>query len=781
MINLHEKFYNLSADPFRLSSDYLFSFAHKSYTNAIGYLKFALHSEEGFIVITGKPGTGKTTLINEVVSQLDPREVEVATLVTTAYEAEDLLHMIASAFDLKPDASKKSNVLLEIERFLRKKHAEGKRVLLIVDEAQGLKRDAVEELRLLSNLQIDGKPLLQTFLIGQEEFRSVIELPEFEQLRQRVIASSHLEALSETETFEYVTHRLEHAGWKGDPSITKGVVLLVHHFSGGVPRIINLICGRLLFHGCMEEKHALNVEDMKSVLNELSEELLVIDSAHDLSEIADRLVAAEQEYIEPSLPHKEPLEVENEHARLGEEVESAQLNSSCTDRVEGVAEEALYVLHGNALKKASDPEWGATQNNVTEMKFPEEQTVLREVDSSPVSNGSDDEQPLAPQNDDTGSHEGDRHEAHRENSGKAGGRSSWLAVAISGSLVAVLLVLFYLYQQDAIVDQVSKVETKTLEKPPVAVEQNDVEKLPASNTLERRIQKQSKAISIIKGIDFSAYESQKARPAQYSGSGRNSKFIGQVESEIASAKSGSVLSNNKARQAGKPASSGNALSERVFQPGVATSPAGRRTSGAGMSRASTVAASDKRLPAIPPTALPAGRKNGLVANATVVTAGSTASEGTVTQAGNMLASASGLQGVDGFGPDKQRQYLFEGKWVGEKSKADFLPSDKVFCKDFYKYVSCWSVPEYTKSSTGEYKQVVESTLSGFTGKGAFTVTSRIKKISVDNQQIPKGNLPAGNVADTIITRSKRCVFIDHNYITCGAEQGGIEKYTRTSL
>ncbi len=778
MINLHEKFYHLSADPFRLSSDYRFSFAHKSYTNAIGYLKFALHSEEGFIVITGRPGTGKTTLINEVVAQLDAREVEVATLVTTAYEAEDLLHMIASAFKLRPDSSKKSNILLEIENFLRKKHAEGKRVLLIVDEAQGLRRDAVEELRLLSNLQVDGKPLLQTFLIGQEEFRNIIELPEFEQLRQRVIASSHLEALSEDETSDYIVHRLEHAGWKGDPSITRGVVLLVHHFSGGVPRIINLICGRLLFHGCMEEKHALNAEDMKSVLNELSEELLVIDSVSDLSEIADRLDAAEQELIQPSLPNVEPLQAESEQTTTGEGTHSARLGSASAERVEEAVEETLYVLNGNALKKASDPEGGAVRDNVTEMKLPKELTVVRGMDGSSVSDNDDDDedQPLAPQHD-TGQ-QGDRQEASSGSHKKAGGRT-WLALAVSGVLVAVLLTLVYLYQQDASVDQVSQAETKTLEKPPVAAEPTDVEKLPASKTLESRIQKQSKAISIIKGIDFSAYESKETRPPQDSGSDQHGRLIGQAGLEIPPVKPGSGLSNKKVRQNKTLLSSGNPRPGGVFHPGTASRYDERPSVSATMNSASTRAANNRRLPAISPSrrAAPVGRTPGPVADAPVV-AGSMAGQEAATQTADILSPVTGFQGVDGFGPDKQRKYLFEGKWVGEKSKADFLPSDKVFCKDFYKYVSCWSVPEYTKSSTGDYKQVVESTLSGFTGKGAFTVTSRIKKISIDNQRLAKGIPSTGS---TIVTRNKRCVFIDQNYITCGAEQGGIEKYTRTSL
>jgi hypothetical protein len=179
------------------------------------------------------------------------------------------------------------------------RHSEGKRVLLVVDEAQGLRADALEELQTLSNLQEAGKPLLQIVLIGQEELRDIINSPGLENLRKRIILSSRLEPLSESETIDYITHRLNHAGWTGDPEITRGAGCLVHYFSAGIPRIINRICNRLLLHGRAGEKHELNAEDIKSVLEKLYKERLLTEIYAVPADIAEKVNILENEYIQP--------------------------------------------------------------------------------------------------------------------------------------------------------------------------------------------------------------------------------------------------------------------------------------------------------------------------------------------------------------------------------------------------------------------------------------------------------------------------------------------------
>jgi len=297
--NSSQQFYNLNTDPFRLSPDHQFSFSHSTYKKGLADLKLALVSEEGFIVITGRPGTGKTTLLNEAIAQLDVNKFVVATLITTRFEAHDLWSMIASSFGQNCSRKSSSVISLELEKFLRMKHSEGKRALLIVDEAQGLGEDVLDELQLLSNLQDDEKPLLQVILIGPEELKDAINSPKPENSGKGAISASQLDPLSESETIDYITHRLNHAGWKGDPAITKGAGCLVHYFSGGIPRVINRICSRFLLYGCAEKKHKLNAGDMKSVLEELSDEQLVSKNTVVLSDLDEKVNILENEYIKP--------------------------------------------------------------------------------------------------------------------------------------------------------------------------------------------------------------------------------------------------------------------------------------------------------------------------------------------------------------------------------------------------------------------------------------------------------------------------------------------------
>ena len=272
---MYEAFYQLSADPFRLSPDPAFSFQHRTYRKALTYMHHALRRAEGFIMITGQPGTGKTTLVTDLVSTLNSEQVAVAKIVSTQLTSNDLLNLVAYSFNLDPEGWSKAKVLTQVERFLKKQYQQGRRPLLIVDEAQGMDETALEELRLLTNMLVGNHQLLQVFLVGQEQLRDTVNTPSLEQLQQRLIATTFLKPLGSDDTKAYIKHRLHCVNWKGDPLLSTETYAMIQRYSHGIPRRINQICSRLFLHGSTEEKHRLGTADLEVVVEELQQELLL--------------------------------------------------------------------------------------------------------------------------------------------------------------------------------------------------------------------------------------------------------------------------------------------------------------------------------------------------------------------------------------------------------------------------------------------------------------------------------------------------------------------------
>ena len=272
---MYEAFYQLSADPFRLSPDPGFSFQHRTYRKAMTYMLHALHRAEGYIMITGQPGTGKTTLVNDLIATLKPNQAVVAKIVSTKLTADELLNLVAYSFNLDIDGFGKAKVLVEVERFLKQQYQHGRRPLLVVDEAQDMGNDALEELRLLTNILVGNHQLLQVFLVGQEQLRDMVNTPALEQLNQRLIAATLLEPLDSDNTGAYIKHRLRRVNWRGDPLISKEAYAMIQWYSHGIPRRINQICSRLFLYGCIGEKHRLGLADVEVVVEELQQELLL--------------------------------------------------------------------------------------------------------------------------------------------------------------------------------------------------------------------------------------------------------------------------------------------------------------------------------------------------------------------------------------------------------------------------------------------------------------------------------------------------------------------------
>lgn len=269
---MYDTFYGLNGKPFQLTPDQRFFFDSQGHHRALAYLRYGLEQSEGFIVITGGIGTGKTMLVRTLFAELESRDVMAAQLVTTQVEPDDMLRMVCASFGLAHEGMNKATLLHNLEVIARTRFAEGKRILLVVDEAQNLPARSLEELRMLANFQIEGRSLFQSFLLGQEELRRTLQAPNMEQLRQRIIAAYHLEPLSLEETRDYVEYRLKCVAWTGDPELEEGVYSVVYSQTGGVPRRINTLCDRLLLFGCIEERHRLTAEDISLVAAEIEQE-----------------------------------------------------------------------------------------------------------------------------------------------------------------------------------------------------------------------------------------------------------------------------------------------------------------------------------------------------------------------------------------------------------------------------------------------------------------------------------------------------------------------------
>ena len=263
-------FYGLTGRPFQLTPDPTFYFESLTHRKALSYLSYGLAQGEGFVVITGEVGAGKSTLVAHLMATIDPARLTAAQIVTSKLDGEELVHVVAQAFGLIVEGHDKASALGAIEAFLHDEARAGRRCLLVVDESQNLELDALEELRMLSNFQLGAHPLLQTLLLGQPEFRDTIqEHPQLEQLRQRVIAAHHLEAMELGEVQSYIEHRLKCVGWNANPKFDQRVFTELFEASGGVPRRINQICNRLMMLGAVDQRNRIDGAMLSAVLEEL--------------------------------------------------------------------------------------------------------------------------------------------------------------------------------------------------------------------------------------------------------------------------------------------------------------------------------------------------------------------------------------------------------------------------------------------------------------------------------------------------------------------------------
>jgi putative secretion ATPase (PEP-CTERM system associated) len=269
---MYTDYYGFSDRPFQLTPDARFYFDSRTHKKAMAYLGYGLAQGEGFIVITGDIGAGKSTLVAHLMATIDRSRLNAINIVSTQVEGDDMLRLAAQGMGLFTEGVTKAQLLERVERHLEDEARRGKRTLLIVDEAQNLSVSALEELRMLSNFQIGGQALLQIFLLGQPEFREKLASESLEQLRQRVIATHHLEPMEPNEVEPYIVHRLKMVGWEGNPVIEIPSFAEIYRHTGGVPRKVNQFAARLLLHAAVEELDTIDAETVIAVADDLEED-----------------------------------------------------------------------------------------------------------------------------------------------------------------------------------------------------------------------------------------------------------------------------------------------------------------------------------------------------------------------------------------------------------------------------------------------------------------------------------------------------------------------------
>jgi general secretion pathway protein A len=262
------EFYGLKQPPFDLTPNPGFLFHSAKHREAFNHLLYGIRERKGFVQLTGEIGAGKTTLCRALLEQLDGK-FSTALILNPALNANELMKAIATEFGLDVKNLDRLETISAISEFLVKQVEAGRETVLIVDEAQNLTEELLEQVRLLSNIETDDRKLLQIVLMGQPELRHRLNSPRLQQLRQRIIVRYHLMPLTRFETGQYIQHRLELAGSKGVPFFTQPALWRVFHYTKGVPRLINAVCDKALLAGYVEQSDRINFRMVGRAIREL--------------------------------------------------------------------------------------------------------------------------------------------------------------------------------------------------------------------------------------------------------------------------------------------------------------------------------------------------------------------------------------------------------------------------------------------------------------------------------------------------------------------------------
>ncbi len=380
---MYDQFYGFEGRPFQLTPDPHFYFESATHRKALSYLGYGLAQGEGFIVITGDIGAGKTTLVGHLMATIDPARLTAVKIVSTQVGGDDMLRLTAQSFGLPTDDMPKAQILRQIEAFLHGQARAGRRSLLIVDEAQNLSVSAIEELRMLSNFQLGGQSLLQIFLLGQPEFRDLLKSSQLEQLRQRVIATHHLDPMQPEEIEPYILHRLSIVGWNGDPHFTPEAFAAIYAATGGVPRRVNVLASRVLLLGALDQLSEIDAAAVQAVIEDMgadsdaavqpmpssvldrAEETPVAAPAVAQAEPARKTLRAELNALRSRQPEPSPMLME-EIATLRAEVDALRIEQATIQAVDPEALKDCFTLIEERL-------------SALEFRVGEQDTALRRV------------------------------------------------------------------------------------------------------------------------------------------------------------------------------------------------------------------------------------------------------------------------------------------------------------------------------------------------------------------------------------------------------------------
>ena len=270
---MYEAFFNLKTKPFELVPNPDFLYMSRSHKRAMYYLYYGVKERAGFILLSGEVGSGKTTLISDLINRIDAN-INLSRVFNTKVNSQQLIAMINTDFGLDVKGKDKVDMLNELNDYLIEQHARGNNSVLIIDEAQNLKPDLLEEIRMLSNLETDTAKLLQIILVGQPEIRDLLARPELRQLRQRISISCRINPLTRLETEEYILHRLEVAGNREAVIFSDGCMDVIFKYCKGIPRLVNIMCDYLLLTAFIEEKKTLDASMVRDVVEDLDFENL---------------------------------------------------------------------------------------------------------------------------------------------------------------------------------------------------------------------------------------------------------------------------------------------------------------------------------------------------------------------------------------------------------------------------------------------------------------------------------------------------------------------------